>query len=435
MTISPVIFIGVILLTAVVTAALTAFWLRRRFGGAAPSRPHLYTPEQAQPPVHSRQTFLHPDFRPVKLSFGTSAGDSPVIEISALQADALPSTKHPFDPSSTKLSTFSPFLKLIPLTLTGAEFGGGNYIQIEVHGPRALASKPESFLPLIRGAGGQVEKLAELENSEQLQQAIRHGVMWQLAFLIVARRHLADIDAKLDYIKSGINEIQKFLKNERRSKIAGTFDYLRQVVKTLGNRDSSAALRNQVEHIERELLQCQTHIMRDLGGSAEKIDMIIQGRFKRRTTLAKNINDRADEMYELEKEWLLCILARTLNWQVLCVFPGDKQFKITRRAAIYKSIDEFTLFVRHVYGQLNEKIALVRSVLDSLSMKEQEKSGLVQMDIKRRIIVDSGQICSDVGAIRNEVGEFANRLWSPQKPIMLALRLDKGRIAEAYDME
>lgn len=72
MTISPFIFIGIILLTVIVTAALTAFWLRRRFGESVPLPPHVVAPDQEEASVHSRQTFLRPDFRPVKLAFGGS---------------------------------------------------------------------------------------------------------------------------------------------------------------------------------------------------------------------------------------------------------------------------------------------------------------------------------------------------------------------------
>lgn len=435
MKISPFIFVGIILFTAFVASALTAFWLRRRFRAGVALRPCEHTPERGQLPTRSPQTVVDPGFRPVRLTFVTPEAGSPVLEVSALQASALPRNKRSLDPSRTKLSTFSSFLGSIPSTLTGAEFGRGNYMQVVVHGPGALASKPESFCPLVRGTNGRVEKLAGLRNNGPLQQAISDGAVWQFAFIIVAQRHLADIEKKLAYLSDGIGDIRKFLANERRSKIAGMFEYLRQVVDTLGRKESPAALGNQLEHIERELLQLQNHIVRDFESSAGKIDTITPGRFSRRKALAKNFNARADEILELEKEWLLCILARTVNWQVLSIFPGEKQFKITRREALYKSIEEFTQFLQRVYRQLDEKIASVKSAFDSLSMKQQDKSLLLQFDLKRRLSVEGGQISSDIAAVREDIKRFSNRLWSPQKPIVLALRVDKGRISDAYEIE
>lgn len=435
MTLSPLTFAAIILLTATVASALTALWLRKRAKAVvAPDQPQ-HSPEREQPSEHTRQTFLRPDFRPVGLMFGTSRESSPVMEISALHARAIPNNKRRLDPSSTQLSAFSPFLRSIPSALTAAEFGRDNYMQVRVHGHLALASEPKTLLPFVLGARGEVEELAQLKNSDQLRRMISSGIGWQFAFITVAQKHLAELHKKLDYIKSGVEEIKGFLTNERRSRIAGTLDYLRQVVKTLGRKESPATLRNQLEHIERELLQIQDHIMHDLGVSAEKIGAILRGRFERRKTRVKSIEERADKMKELEKEWLLCMVARTINWQVLSIFPGDKQFKITRKESIYKSIDEFTNLLQRVYSGLYEKTAAVKSVLDSFSTTQQDKSLLVQFDLRRRLIDDNRQISSDAAAIRDEVGAFAKRLWSAQKPIVLLLKLDQSRIVEAYEIE
>lgn len=435
MNFSPLTFAGIILLTAIVASALTVYWLRWRAAAAVSLAAQKQNPEPESQPRHTPQSFLGPDFRPVRLVFGASKESSPVMEISALQASALPHNKRRFDPAKTRLGTFSSFLHLIPSALTAADFGRDNYMQVLVHGPLALASAPESFLPFVRDSRGRTEELAQLGNSHELRQLIGSGMGWQLSFITVAQKHLADIHKKLDYIKTGVEEIQGFLTNERRSRIAGTLDYLRQVVATLGQKESPAALRNQLEHIERELLQIQDHVMHDLGTSTDKIGAIFQGRFERRTTRVKTIQGRADAMYELEKEWLLCMVARVINWQVLSVFPGDKQFKLTRKESIYKSIDEFTGLLQHVYNQLYEKTAAVRSVLDSFSTTQQDKSLLVQFDLKRRLIDDNKQISSDALVLREEVKQFANRLWSTQKPIVLALKLDGSRIVEAYEIE
>jgi hypothetical protein len=434
-TISPLIFVAIILLTAIVASGLTALVLRRRDNASSGLQLHEQETEQEQTSLPTQPNFVGPEFRPVKLAFGTSEGAPAVMEISALRAGALPQKKRQLDPTSVRLKTFTPLLQLIPRTLTAAAYGQGDFILIMVRGPLALASEPQSLIPFVHGAQGQVEELGRLRNGDPLRQLISSGMGWQLAFIVVARKHLVDVDKTLDYIKRGVGEIKTFLKNERRSKIAGTLDYLCQVVATLGHQESPAALRNQLEHIERELLQFQNHIMRDLGASTDKIGTIIQGRFTRRKTLVNAINQRADEMYELEKEWLLCVLARAVNWQVLSVFPGDKQFKITRKASLYKSIDEFTGFLQQVYKQLHEKITTVRSALDSISTKQQDKSVLVQFDLRRRLMEDNNRICSDAHVIREEIRAFANRLWSPQKPIVVAVKLDRGRIAEAFEIE
>lgn len=356
------------------------------------------------------------------------------MEISALNSRALPEGGHRLDPSSTQLNAFSPFLRLIPSALTGAEFGRGNYIEVRVHGSLVLASQHQSLLPFVVGAHGQVEDLAQLKNSDQLRQLISTGMGWQLAFATVVHKHLSDLHKKLDCIKGGVEDIRGFLTNDRRSKIAGTLDYLRQVVNTLGRKESPAALRNQLEHIERELLRIQDHIMRDLGASTQKIAASSQGRFEKRKTRVKGIHELADGLYELEREWLLCMVARVINWQVLSVFPGDRQFKNTRKEAIYKSIDEFNGLLKHVYPQLYEKTAAVKSVLDSFSTTQQDKSLLAQFDLRRRLIDENQKISSDAIAIRTEIRKFASRLWSVQKPIVLALKLDQTRIVEAYEI-
>jgi hypothetical protein len=433
-SISPLIFIGIILFTAVFASALTALWFRRRGNPHVPPHWHERTPEPEQTSENSRQTLLGPDFRPVKLTFGASEAASPVMEISALKESALPRNKDRLDPSSANLNAFNPFLQLIPCTLTAADFGRGNYMQVLIRGSLVLASEPQSFLPFVHGSHGEVRELARLENSDRLRQMIGSGTGWQLASVIAARKHLVEITRKLDYVKRGVEEIKEFLTNERRSKIVGTLDYLRQVVKSMGRNESPAALRNQLEQIERDLLEIQNRITRDLGTVAGRNGAITQGRFERRKKRVNSILERADEMYELQKEWVLCILARTVNWQVLSVFPGDKQLKVTRRESLYKSIDEFSGFLQRAHEQMHEKVATVRSVLDSISTAEQDKSLLVQFDLKRRLREDNNQILSDAVMIRQEIRTFSNRLGSAQKPVVLALGLDKGRIVEAYEI-
>ncbi len=74
-----------------------------------------------------------------------------------------------------------------------------------------------------------IKEHARVFEVENLQNMINAAAIWQIASVVVAQKHLTDINKKLDEIKDGVLGISRFLDNQRKSRIRSTYDYLGQV--------------------------------------------------------------------------------------------------------------------------------------------------------------------------------------------------------------
>ena len=122
-------------------------------------------------------------------------------------------------------------------------------------------------LPLGQAASTNMARLFEIGN---LQNVINAAAIWQVASVLVAQKHLADISSKLDEINDNIIALSQFLEDQRESRIRSAYDYLGQAYRALGSGELSGAVRNELENCERDLLEIQHHIEKEYRQRVEK---------------------------------------------------------------------------------------------------------------------------------------------------------------------
>ena len=122
------------------------------------------------------------------------------------------------------------------------------------------------------GSNNKISEHAKLFEAEKLQNLISAAAVWQIASVIVAQKHLADISVKLDAIYKGVQDVAHFLDEARRAKVLGTFEYLRGAAMTIGNGELSTAIRTELESCDRELLQIQYHLQQELAHRLKQSD-------------------------------------------------------------------------------------------------------------------------------------------------------------------
>jgi hypothetical protein len=370
------------------------------------------------------------EIQPIELYFGNSESECSV-SISALKPSDIPKRRRALDVSGTKLSKLNPLLQLVSPVLTAAEFGGGDYMRIIVNGPLAVSRDAHFFLPFVRGTDGKVSELARLQDAGRLCEIVNTALVWQFASVIVAQKHLADINKKLDEIRQGIEDILTFLEAERASKIRGALRYLDQAIQNIMQGEFDEALRHHLESVERDLTSVQAHLESELKDMTGKIAGIEHRDVFGTGDFTSKIKTHQDRIYGVQQEWILCVRARVANWQVLSAFPGVQPLVIIRKDDILKSIEEVTAF----HPQLNEKMRTKIAEIDAI-FNLQETIRERKIALEKRFEQNQDAIMSFAGNIKRQVQQVAaNQLLSSQTPMVIALKVEQGRVLEAYELD
>ena len=415
----------VVAMLVIVAAAAGLYWRRKIL-----ARDGIFSGREAKAPVSISVPLPEP-VQPIELHMGTSQ-DKPLVTVSPLSERELPSSARVVSPNNTAINRLSPLLQAVPSVLTASEFGQGHYMKVVVNGPLSAAADGQSLMPFVRGTDGKISSLAKLMDPENLSTLVNAAMLFQVASVLVAQKHLADINKKLDEIMRGVEEIKSFQQNERKAVIIGALKYLEQHIPSILKGEFSDAVRHQLEAIERALLGVQDHLAVDLRAKVDRIASITGERFGGTKRLRDEIDKHQTELHEEQQQWLLCLRARIANWQVLSTFPGDHQLKITRQRAIRESmrevIDSEGLFAV-MDERFREKIESIDSIWNKQATLDMRKAFLHEMrEIGQRNVMLADKTMSQ------DLDQSGARLLDYQKPVTLALRLEAGRVVEALEL-
>jgi hypothetical protein len=424
-------FGGVVVLFVV--GGLTVLWTLRRRARAL-QRDGMPVPAKPLRPTAPVGFLAHSSadskIQPIELYFGKSESESSVT-ISALKASDLPLTRHAIDVAGTKLSELKPLLQLVPSVLTAAEFGKSDYMRVIVNGPLAVSRDAHSFLPFVRGADGKVSELARLQDTGRLCEIVNTALVWQFASVIVAQKHLADINKKLDEIRQGVADILTFLEAERTSKIRGALRYLDQAIQNIMRGEFDEALRHHLESVERDLTSVQDHLESELKDVTEKIAEIEHSEVFGTGDFTRKIREHLGRIYRVQQQWILCVRARAANWQVLSAFPGVEALATIRKDEVLKSIEEVTAHHPQMQEKMRRKIGEIDAIFNLQETIKERKSAL-----EKHFGQNQDTIMSFATEIKRQLSEVAaDQLLFSQKPMVIALKVEQGRILEAYEFD
>lgn len=366
--------------------------------------------------------------RPEQLWFGKS-GELPAVAFYPLEAHELPEKKRLLDPSNSKVSSLGPALQTAASMFPEAIFSTGRYMRVVVNGPLSPAADGQSYLPFVRGADGKVSELARL-HPRQLAQITKALMVWQVASVIVAQKHLADVSMKLNEIKKGIEDIKGFLENQRKSMITGKLEHLDQAAQAIMQGEFSDAIRHMLEETEGQMLQIQDHLVTDLRALTDRIAGIEHSDWVGTLEFTQNIAKHQADLYEVQQTLILCIRARAANWQVFSAFPGEERLRVIRKERILRSIDEFMPLLERADEMVQKKIAEVDSFFNPSETLEERRDNLERQHNKY-----NEAIASSAMRTRTQVSDVANRLLFNQKPMVLAFKVVKGKVLEAYELD
>jgi len=274
---------------------------------------------------------------------------------------------------SALASRLGSMLQAAPSVLAAGEASGKQLMEVVVNGDLVRAADGNGFRAFTIGSKG-VKEHARLFDSERLQNVLNAGAVWQVASVIVAQKHLADISRKLDTIAEGVRSLSNFMNDQRRSRIEAAYRYLEQARSTLDAGEISSSIRTELERCERDLLETETHLHKEI---LQKFATAVKDEETIGTSdLAMGISRKIRSQEALLRELALCIRTRICAWHVLSLFPGEPKLKEARRADLQRAISDYAALSPAFENAINGDIRNMSSFFNLESTLKRRRDAL-----------------------------------------------------------
>lgn len=237
-------------------------------------------------------------------------------------------------------------LQAVPSLFVEEGHRGKQLMEVVVSGNLVRAGDGVGLRAWTVNANNRISEHAKLFEVDELQTVVNTAAMWQVASVIVAQKHLADISEKLDEIRRGIQDVSHFLDEARRSKVAGTYEYLELAASAIFNGELSPAVRLELESCDRNLLQVQHHLQQELirrsTQAVERRETFGTGQLETDTVV------KYERLHDVARDLRLTLKTRALAWYVLSLYPGESALKNARYHGICRSADEIEEFIQSI---------------------------------------------------------------------------------------
>lgn len=410
--------VSILAVTILITIAITNFIYKKRKSKQI-QLPEVLVKQIEQPqearPMHNVPTEIVIGENPIQ----------PFVSIKALHSVSEYKKAKPLDIHSHSISRMSALIQTAPSLLVADKVHGKKIMEVMINGELVQAADRNGFRAFAMDAG-HIKEQARLFELPNLQSLINTVAIWQVASVIVAQKHLADISKKLDEIKNGIKSISLFLDNQRKARIQSTYDYLVQAYQSIQAGELSDSVRNELENCERDLLEIQRHLESEY---SQKIDEKVEDQEMFGTReLTRNITRKIEELRPLISDMELCLKTRIAGWYVMSLYPGEAKLKLARRESIYKSIDSYKNLITYSKDILEKEISRMDSIFNSeKTLKERRRTLNKECTEMMGYLEDKAQKCKEA------VSQSVQLLLEKDRPTRVLLEYDNGILTGARE--
>ena len=220
--------------------------------------------------------------------------------------------------SDHPLSGLNPLFSAVPTAGIAGNVASSGYYVVESSGALMNASGG-GFRGMVRGSKG-IQEHATLFKADQLSTLVNMAALWQIASVALAQKHLHDIGKTLKSIESGIKEITKILKRERKSKILGTIEDFMEIYDEINAGSFRRASESAINPHLGQLRQVGIHLKADLEEKLNDLRNVREFDFSENSTLAK-LQDTMDLLHQIH----LCIAARLCGCIILAIASAEQE--------------------------------------------------------------------------------------------------------------
>lgn len=375
--------------------------------------------------IRAPQTKQQPEAKP-SLPHAIALGDDiqrPGVRIAPLSDEERYRAAKGLPGDSMWMAKLSAGLQAIPSLLIEEGHRGKRLMEVVINGDLVRAKDGVGFRAWTVDVDNKISEHSKLFDTNDLQTMVNAAAVWQVASVVVAQKHLADISAKLDDIRKGVQEITDFLNEERRAKVTGTYEYLELAASTISKGELSPAIRTELESCDRELLQVQHHLQQELMRLCRQ--PVAHKEMFGTEDLHKGTVAKYEQLKDVAKDIRLTLKTRALAWYVLSLYPGEPALKRARMEGLLRSVDEVETLLQTIEASVE---------LDCKNFSSLWNRGTT-LAIRKTNTREAAQALSDdlvAGAYeaRKDVEASDALLLAHDAPTYLVFEVEDGRIGE-----
>lgn len=338
-------------LSLAISAAIgsgVAWWLVSRRTAAVPRDPSM-TAASAQGPyattaaasMNVPQMLEAPSSLVIQNSQGEQAIAITELPLALFDKVASTSCRPP-----KNIGRLNSLLQAAPTSVAAAQGIPANVYEVAINGPLIAAKDAAGnvieggYRAMSKGANGQFTEHAVLSNPGSLNQAMNAAAVWQIASVVVAQKHLADISQKLDALETGMDRLDGKIDAKRQGMLMGAIEHLKEISRPILTGDYNATLRQSIEDHAKDLLACRNEVSIILNKRIAALPDVKDPDAINADGLADMIRQEMDAIAVHLREWLLSSHARFQAWSLLTAMPGEQTLKQERYSQILADLEK-----------------------------------------------------------------------------------------------
>lgn len=220
------------------------------------------------------------------------------------------------EPGITLAGRLGAMVQAVPAVATASEMAGRRLMEVVIRGDLIAAADGNGLRAIAKGAEGIAEH-ARLYEVTSLSTLVNVAAIWQVASVLVAQKHLADIGDQLRTMSRSIEKVGVFLGQQRKARIVAAYAYIREVVHAMEQGDNLPWARSELEGCLRTLYEVREHLSLQLEHELQEVPE--QDRFGSKDEF-KRLQEKLDRAYEVTETLIACDRVR-----VACLFAQSLQ--------------------------------------------------------------------------------------------------------------
>ncbi|MDV2467513.1 hypothetical protein QR674_00720 [Acinetobacter chinensis] len=302
----------------------------------------------------------------------------PLLEIRAIEKDNIDNCIKL--PRLENLKNFaSVAFQAAPSLITQSTVAKSSIMEVVVNGSLVQAADGNGLRAFVQGADGKIIEHARLYNADTLSNIVNVGAVWQIASIIVAQKHLADISQKLDNLKDGIERIQDFQQTERKSSIFMISNRLKEKITVLMNSNNKKHNNfidlGELNAYEDTLEKIYLHLKADLKNyglkKTEHKEMFGTADYK------NALERKIEEIQDYFEFAYYSLNLRSMNTSIIDYLGGNDDLVQYRTNGIKQEIKNLNSLITEVGENITKEVNELKSVInDAQSFVKNNKNNI-----------------------------------------------------------
>lgn len=284
----------------------------------------------------------------------------------------------------------SPVLQAIPTLSLAHQMGTRNLMEVVINGDLIRASDGNGWRALAIGNGG-IQEHARLHEVSALQSLASGAVLWQIASVLVAQKHLADIHKALKRLEQRVGRIQQFLEQQRSACIASALRYIRDALRAAEQGEFLPRTRDLIEKIDHDLNGIQLHLQLQVEAL---LAQPVERSSWRSNTAYESTKVKIEDISKTMAELGFCLDVRLACWYTASLYRDGGRILEHRIDGIRQDVQHLAKFrnemckvissdLKQIDGFWNSQATLDERQKDAGSMLAKASKQAVDANLKR----------------------------------------------------